>query len=124
VVRADGTEPAFANWPPPLDEVWLVHGTMGKVVRAREVTGEVVAAVAVRIGSALNLDGTEDDRTYVLGVDELVGLLGGLMRCGHEAFGQGTLMSAMADSLGISPQDRDRTAEAVERAVGEVRGDE
>lgn len=120
-MHADGTEPAVGGHPSNAEALWLVHGTMGSVVEVRHANGERATMLAVRVGSRLNRPDDEavtDDRTYVLGLDEAVGLLSGLMQGSNAAFGRAAVMSAMADELHIDPTTRDRTAAAVERAVG------
>lgn len=107
------------GWPPPAESLWLVDGTMVATVMTRNAddTGDVGAQVAMRLGSRLNLSGASDDRTFVLGLDEVAGLIGALMGAGNQAFGRGAMVAAMADHLGIDPGTRDRTTTAVDDAL-------
>lgn len=106
-------------WPPPEDQIWLVHGTKGAVVRGVDLDGAERTSVAIAIEARLNLDprDVEDQRTYVLDAPDLVELLAGLMLCGNQAFGSAFMMSSFGDVLGVSPRVRQETIDAVERAI-------
>ena len=107
-------------------DVWIVDGTMVATAGGHEETGERISFVALRIASVRNqTSGQErDDRTFVLGLDAVVNLLGGLLDCGSTAFGRGTVMTAMADALGVDPRLRDEAFTAVDEAVKDIRRDE
>lgn len=114
-------EPA-QGWPPSPRTLWIVDGTAIAVAGVNEIdTGEVTMRVLLRIGSTLNHDGATDDRTYVLDLDIASGLIGALMGASRVAFGAGTVMTAMADHLGVDPTDRDRGMAAMDEALNRLR---
>jgi hypothetical protein len=110
-----------AGWPPEPDALWLVDGTMvGTMLGGRFESGESPEfLVALRIGAQRNLSDprVDDDRTYVLDVEGLGGLIAGLMSAGRTAFGNAAMTATFADALGIDPYTRDHTVEVVTDAL-------
>lgn len=99
------------NWPPSAEDLWLVHGTMGAPIGGMGPEG-VGRFVLLRVAATRNHDMGEDDRTYVLGLEELTSILSGLITMGNTAFGRDVLVDAMGDALGMTPEDRQAAARA------------
>lgn len=107
--------PAIGDWPPPNDAIWLLHGTMGAPIGA---LGEDGAGryVLLRLAAKRNHGTEQDDRTYLLGIDEVASVLSGLITMGNAAFGRDALQDAMAAHLRLTDDDRRAAAmDAAER---------
>jgi hypothetical protein len=107
-----------AEWPPPADELLIIDGTM--VSPATGVNDDGASPVVlVRMGA--HLPGSdvaaEHDVTYVVDIERVAGLLTGLIGSAHAAFGRGAVQRLVADSLGISPELRDKSVDAVNDAL-------
>jgi poly(3-hydroxybutyrate) depolymerase len=99
--------------------VWLVDEVSVAVLEATEPTGERVRVVAVRLDGMLNNADVADERTYVLGLDEVARLLSGLMAAGNHAFGRAAVVAAMADTLGVADDEAARAEAALTRILDE-----
>jgi hypothetical protein len=105
----------YGNWPPDTRDLWLLHGTMGAPIGGVDEDG-AGRYVLLRLAAKRNHSDTQDDRTYLLGLDEVVSVLSGLISLGNVAFGRDALREAMAVALHMSDEDRREAArEAAQR---------
>jgi len=108
----------LADWPPEADHLWLVHGTMGAPIAGLDGDG-AGRYVLLRIGAKRNHGTDQDDRTYILGLEELTSILSGLISMGSVAFGRDALTEAMATALHLTPADRQAAARAAAARLAE-----
>jgi hypothetical protein len=99
--------------------MWLVHGSMGAPIGGLDDEG-AGRYVLLRIGAKRNHSSDQDDRTYLLGIDEAASILSGLISLGNMAWGRDALTDAMASALHMTEDDRRAAAEA---AIERLRGD-
>lgn len=108
----------FDNWPPATDALWLLHGTMGAPIGALDEDG-AGRYVLLRLAAKRNHGDEQDDRTYLLGLEQVTSVLSGLISMGTTAFGREALTEAMAMALNMTPEDRRAAAAEAARRLAE-----